>query len=244
MTHILRIIILWLSVPSAFAAIDVPVLRKPVSDLANLVDISQEKILDQKLKQLQKEGGSQLAILTIPSLDEESIEGFSIRVTDKWQLGDQEKDNGILLLIAKKERLIRIEVGQGLEGVLTDAYASRIIRNVISPAFKTGDFTGGIISGIASILSYTDPNFELSSRSRPSRSRRRGNDHPLVLILIIFFVIVSQIFGRFRSGRSFRRSRGYWGHQGGFSGGGGGGFGGGFGGGGGGFSGGGSSGGW
>jgi len=229
----------------------VPPLTGPVVDTAHLLEPQSETFLSQRLRALREQGGSQIVVLTVDELHGLPIEQASIQVTDAWKLGSATKDNGILLLIAAKERAVRIEVGQGLEGQLTDAYSRRIIDRVIVPRFRASDIDGGVIAGVGAILQYTDPDFVFGGEPQPDASRR-GWSMPFLIWLVIFVFIWLRSLsgggpgGGLRSG--YRRSGPTsWG-GGGFGGGGfsgGGGFGGGgFSGGGGGFSGGGASGRW
>lgn len=223
----------------------VPPLTGPVVDTAQVLSPQTEQKLSQLLRQLRDQGGSQIVVLTLEQLAGLPIEQASIEITDTWKLGTASKDNGVLLLIAVKDRSLRIEVGQGLEGQLTDAHARRIIDRIIVPRLKTGDFDGGVIAGIAAILQHTDPDFRYEDML-PARSRgRTSTPMALLTVLLIIFFVLREYFGggpgggRFGGGRYRRDSTIYWGGGGGFGGGGGG-----FGGGGGGFSGGGASGRW
>jgi len=234
----------------------VPVLSRPVMDEAQMLDPTVRQQLNQVLEGLWRQGGSQLVVLTIPELGGETIEQASIRVVDQWKLGDAQKDNGVLLMVAKTERKVRIEVGQGLEGELTDAYSKRIIDQAIVPLFKEGRFTEGIVMGAYRILEKTDPQFPFNQAfqglegmqpSRRGQSSGSLNGLQLIFVIIfvilaIFFNIISRVTGLGRSLRHHGHRRDGWG--GGWGGGGGGFGGGGFGGGGGGFSGGGASGNW
>ena len=179
-------------------------------------------------------------------------------IVEKWQLGTKEGDNGVLLLVARDDRKVRIEVGQGLEGDLPDAYARRIIDYQITPHFKNGDYASGILAGVMGILQHTDPDVQLGATTNTAgwndmavRERKETRNFmgwfPVFLVMIFVFAHIASFIGGFsgRGGRSgHRRSRTYWWGGGGGGFGGGGGLGGGFGGGGGGFSGGGASGGW
>lgn len=233
----------------AFAQFRVPTLSGPVVDLAGMLDENTKAKLRNLLQQAYERGDVQLAVLTVPSLEGLSIEEASIKIVDSWKLGTKEKDNGILLIIAKKDRRMRIEVGQGLEGDLPDALAKRIIAETMEPAFRVGDFSDGILRGAYEILTYASP--KVASENEilpPPRSRRSANKfvHALPFLIFFFIFIVSLNRDALGGRRRARRGRGndYWGSGGGFGGGGFGGGGGGFGGGGGGFSGGGASGGW
>jgi uncharacterized protein len=127
--------------------------------------------LEERLARFEKETGHQIAVLTIPSLEGDPLEDFSIRVAETWKIGQKGFDNGAILLIAQKERKLRIEVGYGLEGVFPDAIASRIIREVIVPRFREGNFSPGIEAGVDAILQVT------KGESLPERGRTssRGN---------------------------------------------------------------------
>ncbi len=135
-------------------ALEVPVLRGRVNDYADLMP-GRVQSMEQRLEQFENDTGHQIAVLTIPSLQGEDIEGFSIRVLEKWKIGKKGFDNGVILVIAKDDRKLRIEVGYGLEGVLPDAIASRIINEVIVPRFRDGDFHGGIEAGADAIMKVT-----------------------------------------------------------------------------------------
>jgi uncharacterized protein len=132
--------------------LDVPPLRARVNDLAGLLSQEQASRLEDQLAQFEQETNHQVAVLTIPTLDGEDIEDFSIRVAENWKMGHKGNDNGVILLIARDDRKLRIEVGYGLEGVLPDAIANRIIREVIVPRFRDQDFPGGIESGLSAII--------------------------------------------------------------------------------------------
>jgi len=187
----------------------------------------------------------QLQIWILSKLDGEPIESLSIRATDKWKLGTKKEDRGALILIAKDDRAVRIEVGQGLEGDIPDALAGRIIDQVIVPAFRAGRFDDGLRLAARNLYSRAGGDVEALPRIK-NASSRQSRQQNLFLNIIPFLVIVL-IFGilpRLMMGRR-RGVGGFWGGGGGFGGGGwGGGSGGGWSGGGGGFSGGGSSGNW
>ncbi len=125
-------------------ALEVPFLTGRVNDLADMLSSGVETRLDERLERLEATEGSQIAVLTIPSLEGEAIEAFSLRVAETWQLGREGADDGVLLLIARDDRKMRIEVGYGLEGAITDAYSRRILDEVLRPRFRAGDFDGGV----------------------------------------------------------------------------------------------------
>ena len=226
------------------AELKLPPLSAPVNDYADLIDRRTEKLLDSTLRVLKRQsGGTELVVLTLTDLKGDSIEQASFNAVDQWKMGDKEKDNGVLLLIAKKEKRIRIEVGQGHEALLTDAYSKRIIDETMIPLFRAGDSSHAILLGVFEIAKRIHPEINLESTLGKKLNKEPKKGSVLSLLFLIFILI---FFGRggllgFFIGSTMGGR--YYG--GGFGGGfGGGGFGGGFGGGGGGFSGGGASGGW
>lgn len=235
-----------LSYISGFASgvVGIPSLTQPVMDQAGFLSSRVQNDLDQALRRLNRLGVAQLAILTVPDLKGESIEGYSIRVVEKWKLGTEEKDNGVLFLISLKDRKMRIEVGQGLEGVLTDAKASRIIRENVSILFKNKQFEKGIVVGAFSIaetlIGFENAKNLFGANIKKTHLRKSKRKNYLGTIVFFLFFILP-LFGS-RGGflsylflGSMLGGRGRYG--GGFGGGG-------FSGGGGGFSGGGASGSW
>ena len=236
-------ILLILAITSPVQALEVQ--QKPigrVSDYTSTLTTTDIQALESTLAKFEKDTTNQIAVLLIPTLAGDSLEDYSIRVAEKWQIGQKGRDNGVILLVVMQDRKIRIEVGYGLEGVLPDSLAGDIIRQVIAPHFRQGRYREGIRDGIVAIMAATRGEYQAT----PSSKRRRG------LIswfwpLFFFFLFSSAIVNTFRRRRYDSRRRGgwyvggpfWWG--GGFSGGG---FGGGFSGGGGGFGGGGASGGW
>ena len=147
-------------------ALDVPPLRGRINDYAGLIPADRARALEERLASFEAETGHQIAVLTIPSLQGDSLEDFSIRVAEAWKIGKKGFDNGAILLIARDDRKLRIEVGYGLEGVMPDAIASRIIREVITPRFRSGDFAGGIEAGVDTMLKITKGEI-LPERARP-----------------------------------------------------------------------------
>ena len=135
-----------------YAEIQIPELQDRVMDLTNTLTQEQKVHLADKLKSLESEKGSQLAILIIPTTDGETIEQFSLRVVEKWKLGRSKVDDGILILVAKDDRKMRIEVGYGLEGSLPDAICKRIITEQMRPSFKSGNYYEGLESATESII--------------------------------------------------------------------------------------------
>lgn len=133
-------------------AVDVPLLSGRVVDSAELLSPTVRNALSARLKAHEDATGNQIVVLTVPTLEGDSIEPYAVRVFETWKLGKKGKDNGVLLIAVPKERKLRIEVGYGLEGVLTDAVTSRIIRNVIAPEFKAGNFDQGMDAGVNALI--------------------------------------------------------------------------------------------
>lgn len=221
-------------------------------DLASLLKPETEARLTALLQQLNQAGGTQLQVVTVADLGDSPIEEATIKMTDQYKLGSAKGDNGILLLVAAKERRLRIEVGQGREGDLPDARANRIIQEVMIPRLREGSADNAIWAGVMSILHFTDPDFlEAAGQRAPARGKVSINRKAELFLWLVFFIflVFSSIFGRTRRGRAMGAAGAWglgsgWGGGGGFGGGGFGGGGGGWSGGGGGFSGGGSSGSW
>lgn len=136
---------------AAAAPLEVPFLAGRIQDQADLLGEDFEAELESRLERLEAETGAQVAVLTIPSLEGDPIEDFSIRVVDTWELGREGIDDGVLILIARDDRRMRIEVGYGLEGALTDAQAGRIIDRLMAPRFREGDFEGGVGAAVGAV---------------------------------------------------------------------------------------------
>ena len=225
----------------------------PVVDLAGIIDDAVETRINRYLKELERKTTAQMAILTVKSLEEQSIEEFSLAVAhDRWKLGQKGKDNGVLLLVALNARKYRIEIGYGLEGVLPDSLVGGIGRQYLVPYFKKRDYSTGIYTATLVIANKiaSDAGVKISGmpavqKASPVKKGNRAGGPLGKIISLVFFLIIIIIF--IKNPRSFLvllllsslgGGRGHWGGSGGGFGGGG------FGGGGGGFGGGGASGGW
>ena len=137
-------------------ALDVPYLSGRVNDDAHLLDPGTAARLEQKLKDYEQKSGRQFAILTVPSLEGEALEDYTLKVARAWKLGRKGQNDGILLFVARDDHKMRIEVGYGLEGTLPDALCGRIIRGEIVPRFRSGDFSGGVAAGVDAVLGALD----------------------------------------------------------------------------------------
>lgn len=222
---------------SAVAQIQFPELTGRVVDEANLLTPAKEAEVSGLLRAHEDATGNQVVVVTLQSLQDRTIEEYAVELGRHWGIGQDDRDNGVLLLVAPNERQVRIEVGYGLEGLLTDARASVIIQNEIIPAFRSGDRVRGIEQGVREILAALKQEPDTVSGVAPEKQKFAL---PPVIIFFIFILIIMSLrsFGR-SSGRHSRGDRG-WSSGGGFSGGSSGGFSGG----GGSFGGGGSSGSW
>jgi uncharacterized protein len=134
----------------------IPTLTARVTDTTNTLDASQKQSLETELTTLEQRKGSQLAVLVVPTTQPEDIEQYSIRVVDAWKLGRKNVDDGALLIVAKDDHRVRIEVGRGLEGAIPDAASARIIREYITPKFRSGDFYGGIHDATGAMTKLID----------------------------------------------------------------------------------------
>jgi uncharacterized protein len=229
------------------------------NDPAGLLDSSQAAALNTKLRDFEQKSGAQMIFYVFPSLEQESLEDFTIHCAEKWKVGNKKYDNGLILFVFKQEKKLRIEVGYGLEPTITDAVSSDVIRNDIAPRFKEGDFAGGLNAAADDLMSrISGGNAAVAPVNNPRSSKdssgESGQFFIFVIVMIFLFFILPVMRRSRRAGRGSGCGGCFWpmfflggsGGGGTFGGGGfsGGGGGGGFSGGGGGFGGGGASGGW
>jgi uncharacterized protein len=184
------------------SASNVPYLTGRVTDNAEILSSSMRKSLTERLKAHEKKTGNQIAVLTIPSLEGDSIEEYAETVFKEWKLGQKDKDNGILVIVAPNDRRMRIEVGYGLEGTLPDSLAGSIIRNVMTPKFKTGDYNGGIEAGVSAILMVLENGkaaFDSSTKDETKTSFFSGIETPAMPLTerILFGAFIFGIIGLF-----------------------------------------------
>jgi len=183
------------------ALVTVPALQHRVTDLTQTLTPEQQSQLEAKLAAFEQQKGSQVAVLIVPTTQPEAIEQYSIRVVDAWKLGREKQDDGVLVLVAKDDRKMRIEVGYGLEGAIPDLIAKRIVTEIMVPSFRQGDFYGGINNAVEQI-------FKLISGEQlpaPPQSAPGGGkllDMLYVLLIAAFVVggILRAIFGKFVGG--------------------------------------------
>ncbi len=172
----------------ARAEIDVPPLKSRVTDQTGTLSPTQRATLEARLKEFELRKGSQIAVLIVPTTKPEAIEPYSIRVAEQWKLGRKGVADGLLLLVAKNDRKIRIEVGRGLEGVVPDAIARRVTAEVIAPYFKNGDFAGGIDAGVSRLIRLIDGEPLPPPKKRPASSAGIGD-------LLMFAIPIAVVFG-------------------------------------------------
>jgi len=177
-----------LCLASASQALEVPPLTGRVNDYAKLLSPSVRDHLETSLNNFEQAESTQIVVLTIPSLEGDNLEAFSIRVAEKWRVGQKGRDNGAILLVSKADRKIRIEVGYGLEGALTDLVAGRIIRDRIAPEFKAGRFDQGITDGVTAIMEVVKG--EYAPDASPGPAGKKSDSRGLSLIPLIFFALL------------------------------------------------------
>ncbi len=190
--RILLLIILLL-MPLQLLALDVPQLSGRVNDHAGMLSPEASSRLDQKLAAFERDQTTQIVVLTVPSLQGDDIDQFTIRVADQWKIGQKGTDNGVLLVLAQAERKVRIEVGLGLQGVLPDITAAQIIRNVMGPLLKAGNFDQGIAAGVDGIMAATKGEFKASPAERKTKPRHSGSS--TLLTFLIFTGVAAVALG-------------------------------------------------
>ena len=181
--------------PSQVTALEVPALTARVNDYAAILSPSTAQQLEGALKAFEADQSTQIVVLTIPSLEGEVLEEFAIRVAEQWKIGRKGLDNGAILLIARNERKLRIEVGYGLEGSLTDLISGRIIREVIVPQFKQGNFDQGVIDGVSAIMAAVQGEFSAADIQQSAAQQPADTQGFLVMLVAIIFFI-GKVFGR------------------------------------------------
>jgi uncharacterized protein len=180
----------------ADAQVPVPPLTGHVTDQTATLTTEQQAALEQTLQTFEARKGSQLAVLIVPSSDPETIEQYSLRVAEQWKLGRKKVDDGAILVIAKNDRTLRIEVGYGLEGALNDATSKRIISEIILPRFKQGDFYGGISAGVAQMIRVVDGE-SLPEPQAPPNGNSIGQLFPVLLLLaLVLGTVLRSVLGR------------------------------------------------
>jgi uncharacterized protein len=199
-TLILSVILL---VASIAMAADIPYLTGRVTDNAQILSTETRRSLTESLREHESRTGNQIAVLTIPSLNGESIEEYAVDVFNAWKLGQKDKDNGILIIVVPNDRRMRIEVGYGLEDTMTDLMAGRIIQHVMTPKFKNGDFDGGITDGARAVMEVLEggtlPLTDVDQGSSSKKSNFKDFEEPDLPIIprILIGTFIFSIIGMF-----------------------------------------------
>lgn len=177
----------------AWAQMAVPELSRRVTDLTATLSARQADALESKLATFEAQKGSQIAVLIVPATGPEDIAQFGIRVAGQWKVGRKKVEDGVLLIVSKDDRRVRIEVGYGLEGAIPDAIAMRVIAETIVPHFKAGDFNGGIDAGIRQLMGL------IEGESLPPPTERDGGDEASFTLLIFGGVIAGWLLSAMMS---------------------------------------------
>lgn len=200
--------------PSVASAQEFPKLTGRVVDGANLLDPAGEQALDTKLATLEKDTRRQVVVATVSNLQGRDISDYGYRLGRAWGIGQKGKNDGALLLIAPNERRVRIEVGYGLEGILTDATSALIIANVITPRFKTGDFPGGINAGVDEIgallkLTPEEAKARAEAMAAQAAQQQQGDGWMSAIVVLVFvgFFVVLPLINRARGGTRYGGGR-------------------------------------
>jgi uncharacterized protein len=186
----------------AQALVPVPPLKGPVTDLTGTLSAQQIATLEQSLRDFEARKGSQIAVLLVPSTRPEAIEQYSIRVAESWKIGRKKVDDGVIIVVAKNDHQVRIEVGYGLEGAIPDVYARRVIREQMAPHFVENDFYGGLAAATTQLMKLIDGE-KLPPAAPRSGAQRGGEADPGSLLVVLLVLVVSvgavltRLFGRF-----------------------------------------------
>jgi uncharacterized protein len=190
---------LWLLALAAFipayaadGLVPVPPLRDRLTDLTGTLTAEQKAGLEQSLRAFEDRKGTQIAVLIVPTTQPEAVEQYALRVVEQWKLGRKKVDDGALLLIAKNDRTLRIEVGYGIEGALNDATASRIINDVIAPRLKAGDYSGAVTAGVDQMVRILDGE-PLPQPIRRDAGSGRQNVGQLLPVMFALALVVGSV---------------------------------------------------
>ena len=166
-----------------------------ITDLANVIDANVEAELDQRIDQLEQKTSHEIAVVTVPTLGGTTVEDYAVRLFKEWGIGQADKDNGVLVLVAPNEREMRIEVGYGLEGILPDGLAGEVVNNTFIPRFRSNDYSGGIRDGVLRVADIVEKEQVLTPEELARFDQRSSNDFPEWLILPFFGIFVTIGFG-------------------------------------------------
>ncbi|MGH8243260.1 MAG: TPM domain-containing protein [Steroidobacteraceae bacterium] len=183
----------------------IPPLEARVTDLTGTLTSAERSALEQKLAAFEARKGAQIAVLLVPTTEPEAIEQYSIRVVDAWKLGRKQPDDGALLLVAMRDRALRIDVGRGLEGALTDLVSNRIIDETITPRFREGDFAGGIAAGVDRMIAVVDGEPLPEPEQHGESPQGLGGMLPILFMIVfvgstVFRALLGRGFGSLATG--------------------------------------------
>lgn len=200
-----------LAMPRAEANFTVPRLTGPIVDQARLFRNQDIEGLEKWLLEIKARGKVQIQIVTLESLQDLTIEEASIRIADQWKIGGAKTDRGLIFVVAPKERKMRLEVGQGLEGDLPDVFAKRIVSDTMAPYFRKGEYEQGIIAAVEAALLKVDPDALTQDGYHDVSTKRKAGalGLRLIILLVVLIFILSLLGGGGGPGRRFRRG-GYW----------------------------------
>ena len=184
---LLAVLLAGVSLSPVFA-LDVPELKGHVNDYGSMLSPVASAALEAKLTAFEDSDSTQVVILTVPSLEGDDLEGYCIKVAEKWKIGQAKKDNGVILFASRGDKRMRIEVGRGLEGSLTDLISGRIINNIMRPKFKEGDFDGGLTAGIDAIVQVCRGEFKNDGKGEEQDSPL--SSYVVFLFIALYFAIV------------------------------------------------------
>lgn len=188
--RIITVAVILLAATASFA-LEVPALKGRVNDYGDMISPSVKGELEQKLKAFEESDSTQIVILTVNSLEGDALEDYTIRVAEKWKIGQAKKDNGVIIFAAKNDRKMRIEVGRGLEGVLTDLLTGRILDNIMRPKFRAGDFDGGFTAGVDSVIQASRGEFKNDGASADtSKTGSSSGKFFTIMLFVIYFAII------------------------------------------------------
>lgn len=181
--------IFWANITWAQDYVAIPKLERRVTDLTSTLTSSDINSLETKLKSFEETKGSQIAVLIVPTTQPEEIEQYAIRVVDEWKLGREGIDDGVLILVAKGDRKVRVEVGYGLEGAIPDIYAKRIVENIILPDFRNGQFDAGIEEGVNATIDLINGEDLPVVTSNKTNVKRHGSKFGIFGFIIMFVIL-------------------------------------------------------
>ncbi len=193
-------IFLLLLFTAVLAQVEIPELSRRVTDLTATLSEEQAAALENRLAAFEAKKGSQIAVLIVPTTQPEDIAQFGIRVAEAWKIGRKNVDDGVILIVAKEDRKLRLEVGYGLEGAIPDAIAKRVIAETITPFFKTGDFAGGIEAGITQLMQLIEGETLPEPVNMPNAHLDEGSFMFILLGGLMAGFILSAIMGRVMGG--------------------------------------------